>query len=459
MRLARSGPLAALWTGFGAAAVGCFLAVVGALLSWIPDAGATGTSGSTVRAGVLTFLAAQHGGVRLNDVTMHFVPLGLTIIAVWLCLRAGRVLHALPAVQADRRSARMVRLTGLQVVAYAVTCAALAPFSVIGSSSVPPVGAILGAVVVSTLGFGLSVLRCSPLGRQVWRRLPVGARAACRGAGGSIAIFLVAGALLAAVSTAVRASRFLDLSRGLSRGVSGLPIAVLDLLSAPNAVLAATAYLAGPGFAVGVHSTYAPFGAEPGLVPAFPVLAGLPAGTKASSVVLVLMILTVVGAGAVTATLVRRAAPGAGWFAMIGHCLLAAVITGLGLGLMVALAGGSLGRENLRAVGASPWQVVLMVAVEVGVVAVPVALGARLLTGRFVQGFIDRIADRPVPDATVPAVTVPATTVASVDVAVSDVQPGDPASVAATVRPSTPVVLEDDSDTSQPSGEAHRAAS
>ena len=352
------------------------------MLSWIPDADATGSSGSTVRAGVLTFLAAQHGGTRINGVTMHFVPLGLTGVAVWLCWRAGRVLHALPIVRADLRHGRIAAITALQMLGYLLTCAILTPFSVIGTSSVPALGAIVGAVAVSALGFGLAAARCTPLGGAGWERLPEGVRAAVPAAGGSVAVLVGAGAVLAAGATALHAGRFLDLSRGLSRGLSGLPIAALDLLSAPNAVLASTSYIIGPGFAVGVHSAYAPFGGTAGLVPAFPVLAGLPAGSNASVPVLVLMVLAIAGSGSVAGLLVLRSAPGLGWLRMLGACMLAGAGTGAVLGVLAAAAGGSLGSRNLRAVGASPWQVALLAAAEVGLVAAPVAAVARLLVAR-----------------------------------------------------------------------------
>jgi hypothetical protein len=330
----------------------------------------------------MTFLAAQHGGTRLNGVNLHFVPLGLTFIAVWLCWRGGRVLHLLPVVATDQRERRIFGLVLAQVGAYALTCAVLTHFSVIGSSSVPALEAVVGAIGVGAVGFGFAALTCTRIGADRWRALPSVVRSGLRGAAGSTAIFVGAGALLAAGATALRARRFLELSRGLGRGLSGLPIAALDLLSAPNAVLAGSSYLAGPGFAVGVHSTYAPRGGSAGLVPAFPVLAGLPSGSRASSLVLALMVLTVLGSAVAGALLVRRSAPGCGWLAMLGGCLLAGVFTGLALGLLTALAGGNLGTENLRAVGASPWQVTLMTAAEVGLVSVPVAIGVRLLSGR-----------------------------------------------------------------------------
>jgi hypothetical protein len=381
-RIASSAFLAALWTGFGAAAIGCFIAVAGALLSWIPDAGATGSSGSTVRAGVLTFLAAQHGGTRLNGVNLHFVPLGLTFIAVWLCWRGGRVLHLLPVVSTDQRERRIFGLVLAQAGAYALTCAVLTHFSVIGTSSVPTLGAVVGAGAVGAAGFGLAAVMCTPIGADRWTALPLVVRSGLRGAAGSTAVFIAGGALLAAGATVLRAGRFLELSRGLGRGLSGLPIAALDLLSAPNAILAGSAYLAGPGFAVGIHSTYAPRGGSASLVPAFPVLAGLPSGSRASILVLALMALTVFGSAVVAALLVRRSAPGSGWLAMLGGCLLAGGFTGFALGLLTALAGGNLGTDNLRAVGASPWQVALMTAAEVGLVSLPVAIAARLLSGR-----------------------------------------------------------------------------
>jgi hypothetical protein len=58
--------LAAIWTGVGAAAVCATLAIVAVAICWLPVSGASGHSISAVRAGLLTFLAALHGGVTVD---------------------------------------------------------------------------------------------------------------------------------------------------------------------------------------------------------------------------------------------------------------------------------------------------------------------------------------------------------------------------------------------------------
>ena len=76
--------------------------------------------------------------------------------------------------------------------------------------------------------------------------------------------------------------RALQLTRALGATLSGLPIAMLNALSAPNAVAAGVAYPAGPGFALGHGCALLGLGNEPGVVPGFPALAGLPGGHRAA---------------------------------------------------------------------------------------------------------------------------------------------------------------------------------
>ena len=194
----------------------------------------------------------------------------------------------------------------------------------------------------------------------------------------AVAVFVAGGAVLAVSSTGLRFERFLSLSRGMGRGLSGLPVAVGDLLAAPNAVLAGTSYLAGPGFAIGHDATYAPFGGHGGLVPAFPVLAGLPVGEHASLTVLGLMLVTVAGAGLIAGLIVHRELRAVRWTTAVLVAVAGAASAGLGVGVLAALAGGPLGHRQLRTVGAAPAQVGLAVLAEVALVAMATVVIARL---------------------------------------------------------------------------------
>lgn len=366
--IARSAPLAAAWTGFGAAIVGAFVAVVVSLLFWIPDAAATGSSGSTARAGVLTFLAAQHGGVVISGVSMSFVPLGLTFLAGWLCWRAARVLAALPVVIAETDTAPIARLLAVHVAAYALTCSVLVRFATVGTSSVGVLGVFLGAVVVSFVFAGSSLVSGSAVGRRWYAALPAGVLAPLRAGIVAAATMVGFSALLVAGATVLHAGRAMQLIRGLGGGLAGLPVAVLDALAAPNAVAAGAAYLAGPGFAVGTHASFSPLHTAPGIVPGFPVLAGLPSGRHASPVVFALILVAFGCTGWVAARLLREQATRR-WAEALRAALLTALVTATVLAVFVAAAGGSLGQHRLAAVGGSPIRVWAAVFVEILVVA------------------------------------------------------------------------------------------
>ncbi len=382
--------MAAVWTGFGAAALGFFVSVVVALAMWVPDAAATGTSGSTVRGGLLAFLAAQHGGVRIDGVGIGFIPLGLTWFAVYLSRRSGRVLWALPAVvgapsegAVGRR--RVLELTAVQIGSYAVTTTLVSFYAVVGRSSASPVAVALGSVSVGLVGFGSVALTLTPVGAQYWRTLPVPVRGAAKAGAAATCAFLAGGVLLALGSSVLHLGRFLDLTRGMGRGLSGLPVAVGDTLAAPNAVMAATSYLVGPGFAVGEHSTYAPFGGHGGLVPAFPVLAGLPDGEHASLTVLALLALTVLGAGVAAGVIAARETVELRWPVALGTAAGSGAVAAVVLGVLTALAGGPLGSHRLQTVGASPVRIGLAVLVEVALVSEATVVARRLFARRQVK--------------------------------------------------------------------------
>jgi Family of unknown function (DUF6350) len=331
-----------------------------------------------VRGGLLAFLAAQHGGVRIDGVGIGFIPLGLTWFAVYLCRRSGQVLWALPAVVRDVGRRRVLELTAVQTVSYAVTTTLVSFYAVVGRSSASALTVALGSVAVGLVGFGSVASTMTPVGAQYWRSRPESVQVAAKAGAAATCTFVAGGALLALGSTVLHIGRFLDLTRGMGRGLSGLPVAVGDTLAVPNAVVAATSYLAGPGFAVGHHATYAPFGGHGGLVPAFPVLAGLPDGEHASLTVLALLAVTVLGAGLGAGVIVARETAGWRWPVALGTAAGSGACAAVVLGALTALAGGSLGSRRLETVGASPLQVGLAVLLEVALVSMA-SVGVRRL--------------------------------------------------------------------------------
>src|ERR1700735_2970478 len=90
-----SGEARSVWwvaarSGCVAAIAGAATFVVVAVLCWLPDAGVSGRPSSAIRAGLLAFLAGQHGGIVVDGVHAGFLPLGMLLGAGVFAWRAGR---------------------------------------------------------------------------------------------------------------------------------------------------------------------------------------------------------------------------------------------------------------------------------------------------------------------------------------------------------------------------------
>jgi hypothetical protein len=193
--------------------------------------------------------------------------------------------------------------------------------------------------------------------------------------------YVGAGAALVAASLTMHADAVAHLSRLVGGGVAGEPIALLGVVTAPNAAIDGAAYLAGPGFTLGSGTHVSAFTLTHGVLPAFPVLGAVPSTAGPHHALLVAMAATAVFAGGVMA---RACAVGGliGGLRRLAVAFLASVVVMSALGWM---AGGGVGDGRLHVVGPSPWQLGVAVAVESSAVAV-VLLAAwglcRVLLGR-----------------------------------------------------------------------------
>jgi hypothetical protein len=162
-------------------------------------------------------------------------------------------------------------------------------------------------------------------------------------------------------------------------GVGATVIVALDVALLPNAVVFVLGYIAGPGFAVGAGSDVTMNGASSGPLPALPLLEALPVG-PASTIVGVLAIVVIIAAGALAARRIARTGQ------PLGPSMLAAVGAGAAAGviaaLLAAISGGPMGPGRMATVGVSPWQVGLVVAAEVAVVAAGVVGATTWRRGR-----------------------------------------------------------------------------
>ena len=375
---ARSLWRAAVWTGMGGAVVCAVVAIVAVAICWLPVSGSTGRTHSAIHAGLLTFLAAVHGGATVDGTGGFFLPLGMMFAVGLTAWRAGAGLADAAAAIGETDPARLA-LAGLtQAASFAIACLVTVPFATLGTSSVPFLTVGAGALLLFAVAGGSALTCYSPLSDWCLERLPAWARDGARAAVAVLVVYLAAGALLVAAAVAVHHGRVEDLSHQVGGGWGGVPILLLGVLAAPNAVIAGVGYLAGPGFAVGTHTTVSPFSTAHGTVPAFPILGALPSGHGADPAAWLLVAVTPLVAGVLLARLVCRTD---GWTDRVRVAGSAIGFVALALAVLAWQGGGSIGGGALSAVGASPWQLAFAVAAAVSAVAA-VALGAAAVRGR-----------------------------------------------------------------------------
>jgi hypothetical protein len=353
-----------VWTGVGAAAVCATAGIVAVAICWLPVSGSTGRVHSTIHAGLLTFLASLHGGATVDGEGGNFLPLGMLFIVAATAWRAGAGLADAAAAIDETDPVRLARAALAQAVSFAVACLVAAPFATLGTSSVGVLGIAVAAPLVFLLAGGGALACYSPLSDWLVERVPQPARHAGRAAGAALAVYVAAGALLVAAALVLHHGRVVELTRQVGGGWGGVPILLLGILAAPNAVIAGMAYLAGPGFAVGSGTTVSAFSTAHGTMPAFPILGAVPSGDGATPLVWALVALTPLVGGLVMARLIATAD---GWRSRLRVLGAALGMLAVALGILGWQGGGSIGR--LSAVGASPWQLAVAVPIAVGTVA------------------------------------------------------------------------------------------
>ena len=337
-----------------------------------------------VRTAAVLWLVGHHVAVQVRGAgTIGMLPLGLVALPGALLWRAGRsVVRGYLVTE--------LKHVVMAALAVAVPYAALAGALAIGSRSALAAASLPQALVASFLiavvaaGFGAA----RALGPSARLGALVSARTRCvlAGTAGSLAVLGAVGAMATALALAGQLHKFSAVYQLLDPGAVGTSLLLLAQLAyLPNAVIWAIAYMLGPGFAVGAGTVAAPSGSVLGPIPAFPLLAALPAGSHGSgpgwlaAVMLAVPYLAGIVAGVLT---VRLAPAGALESAPLrGFCC--GVLTGGVLGVGAAFAGGPLGDGRMTAVGPSPWQVATVASLEVGIAA---AVAAAALNWWYLRG-------------------------------------------------------------------------
>ena len=349
-------PLAVGAAVAGVAAAGLVLlgCMAVGLLGWFAsDVGSHGNTRDAIRVGTDGLLLAQgahlHVATSGVDATVTAVPLGLTLLCLYVAHRFGRWAAQTSAVE-DGRTLLLgtVVMSGVYGV-IALVCAVLASTATVEPGLLSSFG---GALLVALVGGGTGLVRGS--GDTLdWRsHVPETVRAVLVGALAATLLLVVAGAALLTVALLLDLGAAANVLSRLHADVwGGLLYTGLVAALAPNAVLLCGSYLLGPGFVVGTGTLVSPAIVTLGPVPAFPLLAALPSEGIQPPWLSALVAAPVVAVVLGTVLMLHR------------HPVLtyeAGALRGLGAGVgggllstgLIALAGGAVGPGRMADIGA-----------------------------------------------------------------------------------------------------------
>jgi hypothetical protein len=355
------GVIAAGW----AIAVGVSSLIVLALVVWAADSTSTASAGGAMRFAVQLWLLAHRSALRIPaGGALTIPPIALTVLAGLLVAR-GAALIARSTDVVDR--AGLGRIVAAVTLPYAVLAAILA--AVARSSSLRP--SIGAAFVCATLIGGVAATIGAAKGGGLigvaWRAVPVQMRRSLEAAGAAGGVLMGAAILLAMGSLIAHAHSFGSALGSYHSGPGEFSMTLLSVLFIPNAVCFAAAYIAGPGFAIGSGTAVTYAGAHLGPMPAFPLLAAVPSG-PAPWQIRVFFVAVILAAGTAAGWRIVQPA-GLDVKEQLRRVLLAGAAFGTVAAVVSAFAGGPAGPGRLVAVGPSPWQVGLLTAAEIALVA------------------------------------------------------------------------------------------
>jgi hypothetical protein len=339
----------------------------------------SGLPGVLRSAGIL-WLVAHHVEISVRGVgRIGLLPLGLVLLPGALLERAGRwVTHG----------GHVRRLRHVWHAALAIACPYALFTATVAVGSRTPVAApsLWQAVVV---GFGIALVAGgfgAARGLAPWRRLagllPLRSRSVVLGMAASLGLVTAVGALLSAASLALHLHAYQSAVNSLNPGTAGSVLLLLaGLAYVPNSVIWAVAYMLGPGFAFGIGTAVSPSGSSLGAIPAFPMLAGLPVGSRAAFPMWLgfLVLVTPYVAGVLAGLMTIRIAPTPFLEAAPLWGMLTGSLTGLVIGLLAKFSGGPLGAGRLGTVGPLSAEVTVVAVLEIGVTAALAAGAANWL--------------------------------------------------------------------------------
>ena len=339
-------------------------------------AGSPGSVSDVVRTAGAVWLLGHGIPVDVVGLPIGLTPLALTIIILWRLGRAGR--HTVRAIAG--RDLPAVRATALAVIiGYTIVTTVVALLVDGEVYSVPVARAAGHAAVMALVASGLGALSESGAGEVAWHRIPVHLRRGLRTGALSTITLMAAGALTVGAALAVRGGAVTDTVTAYSGGALGL--ALLSLLYLPTVTVWASAYLLGPGFAVGVGTSVTAGQVDVMPLPVFPLFAAVPDAPLDHGATALLGVPLAIGTlhGVVLAirSVDQRMAR------LVWSGIVSAVTIAVLTALLVWVAAGSLGDGRLARLGPQLWPTAGVAGVMVGGAVVVAALLARLFGARY----------------------------------------------------------------------------
>ena len=366
------GLAAAASLAVGAAAlVGLGLALV--VVQTLDPGGGRSVGDSVVLAGRLLVLA-QGGELRLPSGPLVLAPLLLTLGLAWGFSQAGR---GIARSRSPMGGGDVARTVAVVAGVHLLLTAGLALLLDAPDARVGLVRTLVGSAVVTVTATGWGLARESGLVAGALDRGT--APAVARGVLAGLLTAVSLCAVVVAVALVSDASGYAALSRSLGgAGAGAVGLAGLGVLLLPNAAGAVLGLAAGPGFHVGSGTLVSVHGVTLDAVPALPLLAALPDTQAVPLVAFVSQVIPVL-AGLVAGTTVGRwLRDDDGGSVVAGlNGVLTGALLGVACGLLVWIAGGSLGDGALAEVGAPPIATAIAVAAQSGIAAAVAAAVSR----------------------------------------------------------------------------------
>ncbi len=324
-----------------------------------------------------------------DPIHVTLAALGFAVVTAWLGGRAGR-----------RFAETEHRTTGLLVGTAAVALLGLAVALSSRSAATEPV--VWQAVVLPALWFAVPALVTSEICRvrrglpadpvtqrvvDLVARIPASWRSTAAfglraGTAATAIVVAAAGVVVALLLFASFADVIALYERSHAGVVGGIALTVGQLAFLPDLVGWATAWLVGPGFAIGTGSSVSPIGTVLGPVPGIPVFGALPAAGHTFGLlwVLVPVVAGFVVGGLLRPRLVRALGDDDSALRRALGGVATGVVAGVLTGVLTGITSGSVGPGRLAQTGPDGLVVGLLATLEVGLpAAVALAIGSDLV--------------------------------------------------------------------------------